>query len=152
MSVPKNRRKDASAKYITGARELRLITMRAVKRFPKSYRWIVTNNLLQLAGDVYINCVKANHIYVHPNMAEADFELRHRYLWIAETSADALLAEISFCYELVDDGQNFFKSAAEYDRIFSNWVEKGNETVKLIRAVRNSDNKKWKDWKDKTTG
>lgn len=42
MSVYKSRRKDASAQFIADARELRRMTARAVKRFPSSYRYIVT--------------------------------------------------------------------------------------------------------------
>ena len=45
MSVYKSRRKDASAQFIADARELRRMTARAVKRFPSSYRYIVTNGL-----------------------------------------------------------------------------------------------------------
>lgn len=48
MSVYKSRRKDAVAEFIADARELRKVTMRVVKRFPTSYRWIITNNLCTL--------------------------------------------------------------------------------------------------------
>lgn len=51
MSVYKSRRKDASAQFIADARELRRMTARAVKRFPSSYRYIVTNGLLEMARE-----------------------------------------------------------------------------------------------------
>lgn len=57
MSVYKSRRKDASAQFIADARELRRMTARAVKRFPSSYRYIVTNGLLEMAREIVVNSV-----------------------------------------------------------------------------------------------
>ena len=45
MSVYKSRRKDAAAEFVALARKLRVETIQAVKKFPTSYRWIITNNL-----------------------------------------------------------------------------------------------------------
>ena len=53
MSVYKSRRKDAAAEFVSAARELRKVTVRIIKKFPTSYRWEVTNNMLELAGEVY---------------------------------------------------------------------------------------------------
>ena len=77
MSVYKSRRKDAAAEFIAAARELRKVTVRIIKKFPTSYRWVVTNNMLELAGEVYTATLKANSIYVHKDMSEKDYELRH---------------------------------------------------------------------------
>lgn len=149
MSVYKSRRKDAAAEFIAAARELRKVTMRMVKKFPTSYRWIITNNMLELAGEVYTNALKANSIYVHKDMSGHDFELRHRYLVMAIGSADALLGEITFAYELVDEGNNFFKSSADYDRAFQTWTEAGNTALKKLRGVANSDKTKWNNYRKK---
>ena len=80
MAVYKSRRKDATAEFISTARELRKITIRIIKRFPAGYRWIITNNMLTLANDVYTNSLKANAIYVHKDMSEHDYELRRGIL------------------------------------------------------------------------
>ncbi len=143
MSVYKSRRKDAAAEFISHARELRKVTMRVVKRFPTSYRWIITNNLLELACEIYTDCLKANAIFVHKDMSQHDFDLRHRYLTMAASSAEALLGEITFSYELVDDGNNYFKSRAEYDEVFRRWTEQGNITLKKIRATLGSDKQRY---------
>lgn len=119
------------------------MTVRVVRRFPTSYRWTVTNNLLDLAVQIYTNCIRANTIYVHKDMTRNDFELRRRYLRIAESAADALLAEITFCYELVEDGNNYFKDKEEYNRIFSRWTEQGNITLKRIRKLLDSDKQRF---------
>lgn len=143
MSVYKSRRKDAAAEFIADARELRKATMRVVKRFPKSYRWIITNNLLELATEIYTDCLRANSIFVHKDMTQHDFDLRHRYLMMAASAAEALLGEITFSYELVDDGNNYFKCRADYDDAFRRWTEQGNITLKRIRAVLGSDKQRY---------
>ena len=100
MAVYKSRRKDAAAQFVADARELRKATVRIARKFPASYKYVTTGPLLQLASEVYMNALKGNSIYVHKDMSERDYELRHRYLAAATASADALLGEITFCYEL----------------------------------------------------
>lgn len=146
MSVYKSRRKDAAVEFISQARNLRFETMRIVKKFPTSYRWIITNSLLELSKNIYVNALRANSIYVHKDMSEQDYELRHRYLTMAIADTDALTAEISFCYSLIDDGNNFFKDKRDYSEIFSRWLHTGNTTLAKLRGVRESDAKRWKSY------
>lgn len=143
MSVYKSRRKDAAAEFISLARGLRVATIQAVKRFPTSYRWIVTNNMLELAAKIYSNSIKANSIYVHKDMSKHDYELRHRYLVVAISSTEALLGEITFCYEMVNAGNNFFEGKVDYNKVFQSWTTSGNETLRKLRAVADSDKKRW---------
>ena len=147
MSVYKSRRKDAAAEFISAARELRKVTIRVVKKFPTSYRWIITNNMLELASEVYTYTLKANAIYVHKDMSKHDYELRHRYLVSAVSSTEALLGEITFCYELVDGGNNFFESRTDYNRVFKAWTTAGNTALAKIRGVINSDKRRWNGYK-----
>ena len=90
MAVYKSRRKDAAAQFVADARELRKATVRIARKFPDSYKYVTTGPLLQLASEVYMNALKGNSIYVHKDMSERDYELRHRYLAAATASADAL--------------------------------------------------------------
>ena len=95
MAVYKSRRKDAAAQFVADARELRKATVRIARKFPASYKYVTTGPLLQLASEAYMNALKGNSIYVHKDMSERDYELRHRYLAAATASADALLGEIT---------------------------------------------------------
>jgi hypothetical protein len=79
-------------------------------------------------------------------MSAHDFELRHRYLTMAASAAEALLGEITFCYALVADGNNFFKNSQDYDRVFSGWTEAGNTALKRIRGVIASDKTRYKSY------
>lgn len=144
MSVYKSRRKDASAQFIADARKLRTMTARAVKRFPSSYRYIVTNSLLELARETVVNCVKGNDVYLHKDLSQGDFDLRHRYLKMAEASTDALLEEITFAYGLVSDGNNFFKDKAEYEKVFSELTSQGNTVLKRLQRLLDSDKDRWR--------
>lgn len=142
MSVYKSRRKDAAAQFVADARELRKFTVRLVRRFPKSYR-DTTNSLCELAREIYINSLKGNAIYVHKDMSEHDYDLRHRYLMVATSSADAMCGEITFCYEMVDDGNNFFNGKEQYDRAFETWTTLANTALSRLRGVLDSDKKRW---------
>lgn len=135
MSVYKSRRKDASAEFITDLRDLRLETMRVVRRFPTSYRWIITNKLLELAQAAYIDGLRANNIFFNQQTTREDFLKRRSFLMDARTAVDAILGEITFCYDLISQGNNFFENRAEYDRIFSQWTETGNRTYNRIKSL-----------------
>ena len=83
---------------VTGAPNRKGEHRNGARKFPASYKYVTTGPLLQLASEVYMNALKGNSIYVHKDMSERDYELRHRYLAAATASADALLGEITFCY------------------------------------------------------
>ena len=57
--------------------------------------------------------------------------------------ADALLGEITFCYELVDDGNNFFRNKEEYERTFQTWTTLANNALSRLRGVMDSDKRRW---------
>lgn len=99
--------------------------------------------MLSLAAEINTYCEKANEIYLHKDMNKNDYELRHRYLTIALSSAGTLLKEITFCYDLIDDGNNFFKNRDDYNRTFYRWIEIAKVTKLKIKGVSDSDKKRW---------
>ena len=143
MSVYKSRRKDAAAEYIQAARVLRIMTMRIVKRLPKSYHFVIGNKLLEMASDIYTSSIKANSIYMHAKMDKNDYDLRHRYTMKAFVTADALEAEISFLYVMIDDGNNFFANREDYTKKFKHWMEKAIETRNRLKVMLESDRKRF---------
>ena len=143
MSVYKSRRKDAAAQFIMDARELRKKTAQFVKRFPTSYRWITTNGLLEMGRNIFLNCVAGNEIFIHKDLPQQDFDLRHRYLKIAEATTASFLAELTFAYELVDKGNNFFDSKYDYEAAFSELTTIGNTLKKRLRSLLYSDKERY---------
>ena len=75
----------------------------------------------QLTIDMYSNCIKGNSIFISKNLSENDFKLRHRYLMLAKGSVEALRTEISFCYSLIEPGENFLGSAQDKNNAFERW-------------------------------
>ena len=113
------------------------MTARAVKRFPSSYRYIVTNGLLEMAREIVVNAVKGNAVYLHKDLSQGDFDLRHRYLKMAEVTADAYLEEITFAFSLVDDGNSL--------------TTQGNTVLKRLRKVIDSDKDRWRRYQKEKT-
>ena len=140
MSVYTSHRKISSLKYIQSAINTRKITMLVTKKFPKSYRWGLTNKILEMTQNIVINCSKANAIQIH---IVKDFYQRRKYLMEAYSQLNALKEEITFCYNLIDEGNNFFKSKEDYTKKFMNWEESVILTMRLIKGIINKDFKKW---------
>lgn len=122
MSVYKTQRNKSEYEYVSLIRVLRLTSYRIIRKFPKSYRWLITNNMLDLVNDVHINIAKADAIKARGELTEKDQELRHRYFMIAYSDIVALGTEITFCYELISKGNNFYKDKNEYNRDFQTWI------------------------------
>lgn len=142
MSVYTSRRKESTAKFIQEARNLRIFTIQILKRFPKSYRYIFVNNLLDLAASIYTDCIKANTVYVCSTMPQVDIDLRRQHLTQAYTACGAIIGEISFCYEYVNQGNNFFPDKIDYNKKFEQWITLASSTKKLIKGVMDSDKKR----------
>ena len=147
MSVYKSRRKDAAAEFIQRVRVLRETTLRILKKFPKNYRYIITNNMINLVTEAYTDCIRANDIYLHKDANPNDYELRHRYLVKAKTSIDALLSEMTFLYNMVEGGENFLHK--NKDKIFENWSKAALSANEFVKAIINSDNQRWANYQQK---
>lgn len=144
MSVYKSQQRPAAVKFVAEARNFRKETILTLKRFPNSYRYIFTNKMLDLAADIYIGCTMANAIFVHKDMSAQEIELRRKCLTTAYAKTVALLCEISFCYEYVKQGNNFFKDGYDYGKRFENWIKAGNAVKSLIKGVIEADKRKFK--------
>ncbi len=148
MSVYKSRRALSKVQYVSKAIKFRETTIRIVKRFPKSYRYVITNNLLATVTKIHHHVVEANAIYMHRLMDEKDYELRHRYLTMALGEVDAALTDITMCDTLLanDNDGNTFKDKETRRRTFYNWVADANELRLLIKGVIDNDKKRRKQW------
>lgn len=142
MSVYKSMRSTSIAEYLKDAHKLRLETMKIVKKFPTSYRWIFTNNLLDLAAEIYSNCIKGNAIKVDLRFDREDFLIRHDAFLRAQAATNALLGEITFAYELLQEGNNFFAGKKEYGKKFQTWCEIAVQCLENITKAIEDDNRR----------
>lgn len=132
MSVYKSQRNVAISQFTADARILRKETIRIIKKFPTSYRWVITNNILELASEIYTKSLKANAIPLTKEIRESDLELRHRLLLETLIAAEAFAGEITLLYEMVNEGNNFFKDKEQYNKTFSNWITKVDNLLKSL--------------------
>lgn len=139
MSVFKSQRSEAIAEFLKATSAVHLESMRLIKKFPKSYRWLLTNNMLELAAKAFIFAVRANSIYIFKNMDPNDFDLRHHYLVKSAGCLDALSAEINIIYALLKTEENIFKSKKDRDKAFFEWVKLVARAAGLIKGVIKSD-------------
>ena len=139
MSVFKSQRNEAVAEFLKATSAVHLESMRLIKKFPKSYRWLLTNNMLELAAKAFIFAVRANSIYIYKQMDPNDFDLRHHYLVKSAGCLDALSAEINIIYTLMKSEENVFKTKKDRDSAFFNWIKLVARAVGLIKGVIKSD-------------
>ena len=84
MSVLASQRKTGDLTVIIKAKENAIYTLKVThneKRFPKRYRFSVTNKLQDLAIDILTNLIQANEIF--PRTTE---EYQHRLFFAAESN------------------------------------------------------------------
>ena len=144
MTVYKSKRKKTFLLFLQNSYNLRKETIRIIKKFPTSYRWIITNNMLKLAGEIFSDCLKANEIILTYQITEEDYNLKKNYLIQAASSTNALLGEITFCYELLKEGNNFFEDKSKFAKTFLHWTDLGNSTLEEIRAVLQNDRERFR--------
>ena len=101
MSVYKSKRREAAAKFIAKAGEIRALTMKFVMRLPKYYWKLVSERLVSIASSIFANCIKGNSIYMHKNMFEIDYKFRRQCFVKAYSLADVYAAELTFAYTAV---------------------------------------------------
>lgn len=143
MAVYKSQRSEAITSYLKYAHELRLQTLRIVKKFPTSYRYVFSNNLLDLVSEIYINCLKGNSVKIDLRYDKQDFNIRHEMFLKAQAANTALIGEITFAYELLHEGNNYFEGGkAEYGKKFQAWSEIAVKCLESINKIIEEDNKR----------
>ena len=83
MAVVKSRRGESPVQFLETARELEVYTLAQCARFPKSFMFLITQELAQLARGVLNDIKSANSIFP-ANAAEAQMRLD---FWTAASSA-----------------------------------------------------------------
>lgn len=144
MGVYKSQRKEAVAEFLKATAALQVETMRIVKKLPKSYRYIISNLMLELTGKAHVYAVRANSIFVYGNMPPSDFDTRHYYLMKSAGCLDAICSEIGICYALVRENDNIFKSKKQRESTFFDWTHLAVTAAKLIKGVIKSDKARYK--------
>lgn len=137
--------------FLKDAHDLRLLTIKTVKKFPTSYRYVITNNILDLASTIYTNAMMFDAINIDNRSSKEDLLLKHEYISTSKAACMALIGEITFAFELINDGNNFFNGKNDYSKKFHLWVESANTCLKSLTSTLDRIKEKIKQQKDKVS-
>ena len=144
MSVYASKRSESKAEFVRVAQELATYTLEQIKKFPKSYRFCLTNDIVRLALEIHENVLRANSIYIHKNMSEKEFELREEYFAKARSAIFAMSGLLTITFSLVLKGNNFLGDKKQTSNIFKEWARLLNYEAALVKGIIESDKKRYK--------
>lgn len=149
MSVYASQRNESKAEFIRVAQELATYTLEQIKKFPKSYRFCLTNDIVRLAMEIHEDVLRANSIYIYKNMSESEFNLREEYFLKARSAIFALSSMLTITFSLVLKGNNFFGNKKKTSGIFKEWARLLNYEAALVKGIIESDKKRYKKYQNK---
>lgn len=149
MSVYASQRNESKAEFIRVAQELATYTLEQIKKFPKSYRFCLTNDIVRLAMEIHEDVLRANSIYIYKNMSESEFNLREEYFLKARSAIFALSSMLTITFSLVLKGNNFFGNKKKTSGIFKEWARLLNYDAALVKGIIESDKKRYKKYQSK---
>lgn len=151
MSVYASQRNESKAEFIRVAQELATYTLEQIKKFPKSYRFCLTNDIVRLAMEIHEDVLRANSIYIYKNMSESEFNLREEYFLKARLAIFALSSMLTITFSLVLKGNNFFGNKKKTSGIFKEWARLLNYEAALVKGIIESDKKRYKKYQNKNS-
>lgn len=149
MSVYASKRNESKAEFIRVAQELATYTLEQTKKFPKSYRFCLTNDIVRLALEIHENVLRANSIYIYKNMSESEFNIREEYFIKARSAIFALSSMLTITFSLVLKGNNFLGDKKKTSGIFKEWARLLNFEAALVKGIIESDKKRYKKYQSK---
>lgn len=152
MSVYASKHNESKAEFIRVAQQLATYTLEQVKKFPKSYRFCLTNDITRLALEIHEDVLRANSIYIHNNMMETEFNLREKYFAKARSAIFALSGLLTVTFSLVLKGNNFLGDKKKTSGIFKEWARLLNYEAALVKGIIESDKKRYKNIRIRNLG
>lgn len=146
MSVYASKRSESKVEFLRVAQNLAVYTLKQTKKFPKSYRFNLTNEITRLSMDIHENVLRANSIYIHKGMTEDEFRLREIYFTKAKSSIFALSSLLTITFSLVLEGNNFLGDKKSTSNVFKEWARLLNYETALLKGVVDSDRKRYKSY------
>lgn len=133
MSVPETQRTKGKLEVITKALELATHTIQITANenvFKPEYRHAITDKIITVATDIYVDCWTANNIKV---VSQTEWQARKQLQNTAARNCNVLLA-------LMQIAQKLFHLDTKKVRY---WGKLALETRNLIRAWREADQKRY---------
>lgn len=132
MSVLKSKRGESAMQFLDTARELEIYTLRYCRRFPKSYMFLITKQLVELSQSIYNNVKAANSVY---QTNQEEMQIRQNYLTRALCDLQCMSSQLDIAMNLVEhnDKDKSFKPS-----VWENWGRLVLTEIKLVTALKKS--------------
>lgn len=144
MSVYKSKRGESPVLFIQNSQKIFKYSLIFIKKFPKSQKFTIANDIYEYSRDIYMSCIKANSIFINSNSPQVDIDLRRRYLLSAKSNTVALSALLTVLLNILLEGNNFMGTKEDTCKKFETWGSLLVEQERLLKGVLKSDNTKFK--------
>lgn len=145
MPVPKSKRNQTPLEVLTEARTLAIYTIRLCTnedKFPKRYRWCLSQDIVRASAKVSENCAKANSIFV--NDAES-YKLRRSYQQEALAELEGLENNMILAFELFDGLRHMDPEDKPKKKVnISSWTSQKIKVKSMLLAWKKSDTEHFK--------
>ena len=121
--------------YIKLSLKLRKMINKTVKNMPKSYRYVITNNILNLMQQITNSCFQSEFIKLTKDLSIEQFKEKQALLIKADQLLFNLRLEIVFLFEMLNEGTNVFKTADDTNKIFDKLIKTISNTSKAINVI-----------------
>ncbi len=127
--IHKDERGSSPMEFINNARELEELTLKKTKRFPKSYRFIISNDLVAYSKRIYNDVLAANEESLK---TPEGYRKRHDYLDDAKNVTKIFGAQLTVARQVIKIWDNNKKIE---NSMWEEWGSKINSEYKLLKGL-----------------
>lgn len=125
--------------YIKLSLKLRKMINKTIRHMPKSYRYVITNNILDIMQKITNYCLQSEYIKLSKDLSMDQFKEKQNLLTKADQLLFNLKIEVIFLFEMLNEGNTVFKSAEESSRIFDKLLKLIKDTSKAITTAQSTN-------------
>lgn len=145
MAIPKSKRTTTPLSVLVEADTLACYTIQICtdeRRFPKRYRWCLTQQIIDAAIQAKMHIAKANSVYVSDRESAT---LRRTYQQRAIADIAALSAAMDTAFKLFSGLRHIDTTSKTKKRInIATWTAQLDKVKSLLLAWKKSDTEKYK--------
>ena len=149
MAIPKSKRTTTPLSVLIEADTLTCYTIQICtdeSRFPKRYRWCLTQQIIESAVQAKMHIAKANSVYVN-NRESATLRRTYQQKVIADIAA--LSAAMDTAFKLFSGLRHIDATGKPKKRInIATWTAQLDKVKSLLLAWKKSDTEKYKKYTD----
>jgi len=122
--------------YIKLSFKLRKMINKTIRHMPKSYRYVITNNILDIMQKITNYCLQSEYIKLSKDLSMEQFKEKQNLLTKANQLLFNLKIEVIFLFEMLNEGNTVFKSVEESSKIFDKLLKIIKDTSNAITTIQ----------------